>query len=195
VRVRLITEGKVKEHIVDVLEQTTAGDDVYVGMFYLSERDIIEALKEAAQRGAAVKLVLDPNKDAFGREKNGVPNRPVAHELVNSTGGNIQVKWYDTQGEQFHTKMLMVLREEESIVIGGSANFTRRNVDDINLETNLRIDAPHDSAVIQDVNQYFNRIWENEDGQYTLPYEAYAEDSQWKYWLYRFQEWSGLSSF
>jgi hypothetical protein len=27
-------------------------------------------------------MILDPNKDAFGLEKSGIPNRPVAAELV-----------------------------------------------------------------------------------------------------------------
>jgi phosphatidylserine/phosphatidylglycerophosphate/cardiolipin synthase-like enzyme len=37
-------------------------------MFYLSERQI-EALKQAKKRGVDVRMILDPNKDAFGRQK------------------------------------------------------------------------------------------------------------------------------
>ncbi len=51
-------------------------------MFYLSERQIIKALIAAQQRGVQVRVLLDPNKDAFGREKNGIPNRQVAAELT-----------------------------------------------------------------------------------------------------------------
>ena len=50
-------------------------------MFYLSERKIISAIKKAHSRKVKVRLLLDPNKDAFGREKNGIPNRSVAYEL------------------------------------------------------------------------------------------------------------------
>ena len=34
--------------------------------------------------------ILDPNKDAFAREKSGVPNRPVAYELVKKSKGKIK---------------------------------------------------------------------------------------------------------
>ena len=50
-------------------------------MFYLSERQIVKALITAKERGVNVRVLLDPNKDAFGREKNGIPNRQVASEL------------------------------------------------------------------------------------------------------------------
>ena len=61
-------------------------------MFYLSNRDIVKSLLDASQRGVDVKLILDPNKDAFGMEKDGVPNRPVAHELVKKSKGKIQIR-------------------------------------------------------------------------------------------------------
>ena len=34
--------------------------------------------------------ILDPNRDAFGRQKDGVPNRPVANELVTASGEKIR---------------------------------------------------------------------------------------------------------
>ena len=38
-------------------------------MFYLSERKIVKGLIAAHERGVKLRILLDPNKDAFGREK------------------------------------------------------------------------------------------------------------------------------
>lgn len=81
------------------------------------------------------------------------------------------------------------------MIIGGSANFTRRNLDDFNLENNLVITAEKDQPIVKEMNAYFNRLWTNNDGIYTVDYEEYESESSFKMILYRFQEWSGLSSF
>ncbi len=87
-----------------LIRQTKAQEHLDLAMFYLSERQIIKALIAAQQRGVQVRVLLDPNKDAFGREKNGIPNRQVASEL-NAAG--VKVRWCNTQGEQCHNKMMM----------------------------------------------------------------------------------------
>ncbi|MBO8172108.1 MAG: phospholipase [Bacillaceae bacterium] len=194
-KVRLLTEAKIRDYLVESLEQTSAGDEVRIGMFYLSDRQVINQLLEAAERGVRIQLVLDPNKDAFGRQKNGIPNRSVADELYSKSGGEIEIRWYDTRGEQFHTKMALIRQPKQVVIFGGSANLTRRNIGDYNLETDLQIVTSPDSPIAEEVTQYFDRIISNQDGQYTLDLEAYRDDSFWKYWLYRFQEWSGISTF
>src|SRR6185369_17305668 len=82
------------------------GDAIDVAMFYLSERDVVRALISAAKRGVSVRVILDPNKDAFGRTKNGIPNRSVATELAAASDGAIKVRWFRTHGEQFHSKLV-----------------------------------------------------------------------------------------
>ncbi|WP_458415353.1 phospholipase D family protein [Schinkia sp. CFF1] len=195
VKASFITEGKIKKHILRTLNETGKGDEVKLGMFYLSDRDIIKALLAAANRDVSVQLVLDPNKDAFGMEKNGIPNRPVASELMDKSDGKIKIRWYDTHGEQYHTKLLFVKKAEESVIFGGSSNFTKRNIGDFNLEADVKIVADNDHEIVKEIESYFMRIWENEGGVYTADYEKYQDDSSVKYWVYRFQEWSGLSTF
>src|SRR4029079_12553799 len=73
-RVQVLTEYQIGAAIERNLAGTRAGDSIDIAMFYLSERDIIGALLAAAKRGVAVRVILDPNKDAFGREKDGIPN-------------------------------------------------------------------------------------------------------------------------
>ncbi len=193
--VQFVTEGKIMAAFLEDVGTAGQGDRVDLAMFYLSERQVVDALLDAAERGASVRLVLDPNKDAFGRKKGGIPNRPVAHELVSRSDGRIVVRWYDTRGEQFHTKLVMVTRGDSVTVMGGSANLTRRNIDDYNLEADLRFVLPGEARLAVVTADYFERIFGNQTGAYTLPFEAYLPPSWLKRIRYRFEEFTGLCSY
>ena len=189
---QLLTEGKIKRALLRDLDSMTAGESIDLAMFYLSDRQVIKALKDASARGVNLRIILDPNKDAFSREKNGIPNRQVGFEL---TKASVSVRWYDTHGEQFHTKLIILHKKNRTIVYGGSANYTRRNLNDLNLESVIRITSVPTSEFASRVDSYFSRIWENKDGNYTLDFPAYKDTSKFKVLLYRFQEFSGFSSF
>ncbi|MGF7031073.1 HKD family nuclease [Paenibacillus mucilaginosus] len=194
--VRLLTEGKVNAHLLHLLSEAGSGNTVWMGMFYLADPDVLKALREASNRGAEIRLILDPNQNAFGNEKIGLPNRPVAEDLVNGTDGRIKVKWYNTGEEQYHTKMMMVTGANRMSILSGSTNFTTRNLDDLNLETDLLISGPADSEVSRNVEAYFNRLWDNRDGSYTLDYEAYKEKTYpLKKLVYQLQGWLGFTTF
>lgn len=193
--VTVVTEDKIKEEILDSLEHTESGDKVMLGMFYLSHREIIDELLAAAKRGVTVRVILDPNKDAFGFEKSGIPNRQTAAELTEQSDGAIQVRWYLTQGEQYHAKILGVYKENEAILIGGSANYTRRNLDNYNMETDLMVKVKAEDSLAAEFQDYFDRIWFNRGGIYTGDYSEYEDSSLWKVLVYRFQEKTGLSTF
>jgi hypothetical protein len=196
-KITLITEGKIRTNILNEIEKLEEGDNINLAMFYLSDRKIINAIKDASNRGVDIKIILDPNKDAFGYEKNGIPNRQTAYELVEKSDNKIQLKWYNTNGEQFHTKLIHIKKKDgTSIVILGSANYTKRNLANYNLEMNVKVEGNNSSAFIMEVESYFNRIFTNNDGnKYTLNYEKFKDTSNFKYWLYRFQEFTGLSTF
>lgn len=195
VHLRLLTEGKIKARLLQALARCERGASVRMAMFYLSDREVVAALLAAAARGAELRLLLDPNKDAFGRLKNGIPNRPVAWELVEKSRGRIAVRWYGTHGEQFHSKLVLISRAGETVLLGGSANLTRRNLDDLNLEACLEVTAPDDAPVVRKAAGYFERIWHNQEGVYSLDFREFAEKSPGKYALYRYQEWSGMATF
>ncbi|MDN5416269.1 MAG: phospholipase D-like domain-containing protein, partial [Acinetobacter sp.] len=170
-----------------------ANDQIDLAMFYLSERQIVKSLVAAKQRGVKLRILLDPNKDAFGRQKNGIPNRQVASEL-NDAG--IDVRWCNTQGEQCHSKMIVKHNAQSAEMILGSANFTARNLKNYNLETDLRVVGNPQQQVFIDAEQYFNTAWSNLNGrQMSVDYSEYADESKLKYGVYRFMEWSGLSTF
>src|SRR5699024_8469895 len=94
------------------------GDTVWSGMFYIANRSIIDALHDASNRGVSIRLILDPNKAAFGNQKVGLPNLPIAAELIKDKG--ISIRWYKTEDEQYHTKLLYIKKSDKSVVIGGS---------------------------------------------------------------------------
>lgn len=195
VEVQVLTERAIRDSLVTHLDATGPGDRIDVAMFYLSDRVVLDALVRAAQRGVALRLLLDPNRDAFGHEKTGVPNRPVAAELLARGGPSVAVRWYDTHGEQFHTKIILIQQANRATLLAGSANLTRRNLGDLNLETDLRVSGPASTPALAAARAYFERLWTNLGHPFTLDYPAYADPSWTKRWRYRIQEATGLSSF
>ena len=192
-QVQVVTEAAIYHAVLDMIESAKANEQIHLAMFYLSERRIVTALKAAQQRGVKLQILLDPNKDAFGRQKNGIPNRQVASELH---AAGVPVRWCDTHGEQCHSKMIIKSNATQTEMILGSANFTARNLKNYNLETDLLVKGATQAAVFQDAERYFNTAWSNLNGrQMSVDYAQYADESQMKYWIYRFMEWSGLSTF
>jgi phosphatidylserine/phosphatidylglycerophosphate/cardiolipin synthase-like enzyme len=198
VQLQFLTEQAIRDHLLGAIDTTRNGDAISIAMFYLSDRKIMKALLRSADRGAKVRLILDPNRDAFGRQKDGVPNRPVAAELVDESDGKIEVRWYRTHGEQFHTKLALVTHGERLIASLGSANLTRRNIGNYNLEANVALELSADSALGVEMIGYFDRLWNN-DGppgtSFTASFGAWPEESIGRYWRYRLMEVTGLSTF
>jgi phosphatidylserine/phosphatidylglycerophosphate/cardiolipin synthase-like enzyme len=187
---RFLTEGAIRDALSEALAAAGGGDEICLALFYFSDRQVVRAVLQAAARGARVRVLLDRNRDAFGRSKDGVPNQPVAAELMRGGGGRIDVRWVRTGGEQFHTKMALVLHRAEAWMTLGSANFTRRNLDDFNLEANIELRLPARAAPARAAAAYF-------DGQWAVaaPYLESADAGGLKYWRYRLMELGGLSTF
>jgi len=193
-RLRLLTEAAIRDSILTCLGQARPGDHIDLALFYLSHRPVIRALKNAHSRGVRLRLLLDPNKDAFGHTKAGMPNRQVARELHRH---GIPVRWYATRGEQFHSKLLYRHPAESGHVelLLGSANYTRRNLDNLNLESAVQLQGPEDHPAMADASRWFQGCWHNRDGDYTTDYTTWADERAWRYWLYRLMEASGWCAF
>lgn len=191
-KLRVITEGKIYDEISKNIRESKEGDEINLGIFYLSEFRILRELGEAAKRGVNVKIIADLNKDAFGLEKNGSPNRPALSQLKEDYP-DINIRWYQTSGEQFHTKFIYFdFKDKDLLSILGSANYTRRNLDNFNLETNLAVEMKKDSPMAGEMKNYYARIWNNEDGDYTLPIEDFYESRFIMRILWKIQEKTGL---
>ncbi|ANE48947.1 phospholipase [Paenibacillus swuensis] len=193
---RLLTEGKIYKYVLTSIREADRDDSIRMAMFYLADPNVLDALVQAANRGVKVQLILDPNENAFGRDKIGLPNRPVAEELHKKTDGKIDIRWYNTSEEQFHTKMMIVQGPKQTTLHNGSANFTTRNLDDLNLETNVMITASNESPLMNDVTKYFDKLWMNKGAEYTLDRSAYRDDMlPLQRFLYHVQTWLGFTTF
>jgi hypothetical protein len=197
-RAKVLTEGAIRTELLDRLDAAVRGDGIDIAILYISDREVVEALLAASGRGVNVRLILDPNKDAFGSVKMGIPNQPVASELVAASDGAIHVRWYRTHGEQFHTALAMVYGPQRLWMTAGSANLTRRDLADYDLEANIAIEVPRESPLAQQTLNYFETLWSNRASlgiEYTADFGYYADPSQLHYWLYRVMEGTGVSTF
>ena len=191
-RLRVLTEAAIARALIDTTDRAAPGDALDVAVFYLAHRGLIAALKSAHARGVNVRVLLDPNEDAFGRKKNGVPNRQVARELV---AAGIPVRWCDTHGEQCHAKLLLHRGRHDTTLIAGSANFTRRNLDNLNLETSMQLVAGAGYPAIDDALHWFELNWTNEPGRrFSTTYAHYQDDALLRRLWYRIGEAAGFST-
>ncbi len=92
---RILTESRIRDAAQALLDGASPGDRVDIAMFYFSHRGLVQAVLAAHRRGVQVRVLLDPNRDAFGREKDGVPNRQVAGELHRA---GVPLRWPDVSG-------------------------------------------------------------------------------------------------
>ena len=127
-----------------------------------------------------------------------IPNRPVAGELESRSGGAVRVRWYRTHDERFHPSLVMIYGAERLWFTLGSANLTRRSLDDYNLEANAAVEVARSSTLATQLVGYFDTLWGNRAAlgiEYSADYAVYADPSQAHYWLGRFMEASGISTF
>ena len=173
-RLELLTELRIKQKVLALLSLAGIGTRIDLSMFYFSDKDLLKAFILAKRAGCDVRVILDPNKDAFGRIKNGIPNRQTAARLVDA---GIPLRWADTHGEQCHVKMLYVEHPNQtSTLLLGSCNYTRRSMENFNAECNLALSSPMDDAPMVRARMVFDRWWRNSDGRiYTSDYEIYED--------------------
>lgn len=197
-RVQLLTEGAIREGLLARLDATGRGDSIDVAMFHLAERGVVESLLAAARRAVSVRVILDPDAAAPSGTAAGIPNQPVASELVARSGGAIRLRWYRTHGERFHDSLVMIYGPQQLWLTLGSAQLTRRSLADYNLETNVVLEAARSSALAQQALQYFDTLWLNRAAlgiEYSADFAVFADPAQSDYWLGRLMEGAGLSAF
>ncbi len=194
VTTQVVTEKQIERVAIKTLRVLSKGDRMDLAYFFLSDQGVIRELKKAHARGATLRILLDPNKDAFGYTKMGIPNRQVARNL-NQAG--LALRWFNTHGEQGHSKMMHAhFGEGHNLLLLGSCNLTRRNLDNFNLETNVVLRGPADAPVFRDASAYFERSWANRPGEtISAPYEKYAELAYAKHIFSRLLEIFGMGTF
>ncbi|MBQ6446198.1 phospholipase D family protein [Cytobacillus oceanisediminis] len=196
VKIQILTEGKIGKHVLKEIKNTEKSDSIWIGMLYLADRKVMNEIKAAAQREVNIYLVLDPNQNSFGNKKAGLPNIPVVAELRKAQAEKyIHIKWYNTGKEQFHPKIVLIERNSENTIINGSANLTRRNLYDFNLETDIKIMASKNTKVMKDTKAYFQKLWTNDGAEFTKDVDTKSNLPLFRYIIYRLQGFLGFTTY
>jgi hypothetical protein len=195
-RARVVSESMIGESLIALIDATARHDSIDVASLYLSERDVVRALMDAARRGVAVRLLLDPNKDGYGYDRSGLPNRVVASELVAGSDGAVRVRWYRTHGEQFSAGFMLIRGSAHSWLAVGTSDLSRRDLDDFNLAADFIVELQSSAGAAVDALTWFDTLWFNRAAggvEYTSDADVYADASQLHYWQYRLLEAAGVA--
>ncbi len=191
-----VTQKHIEKAVIETINNLREHTDrLDIAMFYLSDKTVIQAIERAVARGVQVRILLDPNATAFGKNKYGIPNRQTVERLLSKNTSNLSIKWCNTHGEQCHGKLLIAAKEGGLTLIVGSANYTRRNLNGYNLESAVKIDSAVPMKPIADASAYFDRLWNNTKGETSVSVEVYRDRASWKSVLAWVMETTGLSTF
>jgi hypothetical protein len=179
--VRFMSEGAIAGALLDAIAAAGRDDRISVAVDNLADRRLIGAALRAAARGARLQILLARNPG---------PNRAVAGELLRDGGGRIEVRWSPIEPKSARPRLLIVQHRDDLWVDWGSANFTRRNLGDLNLEADVELRMPARSAPARAFRGYFAKAWSTAGDA-----ADFAQESAAEYWRYRLTEAAGLSSF
>lgn len=185
VRVRLLTEKKTGDSMLEDLERAPAGTRIALCSLYLADRGFLHALVRAAKRGCEVEAVLDNNTEAFGQPKLGLPNQVTAQKLLRKSGGRIRIRMAKSRREQLHAKMIFFSRPDSFILYAGSANFTSRNLGGFTLENVVRLEGKPSDPFAGQAEIFFRKLW---SGKFSYALTKKPGYYWLKAFLYNFQQ-------
>jgi PLD-like domain len=177
---RFLTEGALQASLRDAIGASGSGDSISIGVREFGDRLLVHALKRAAARGVRLQLVLDPDIPA---------NRAAAAELVRDVAGNLDVRWLDPS-TRAGIRLILIRHRSDVWLDIGSADFVRRDLDDLNLEAGIELHMPAHAAPARAAADYFARLWSG-----AAVYALHADESTDIYWRYRVAEATGLEMF
>lgn len=147
------SRSTIKQAIIDNIRD--AKDSICIQMFTFTDDDLVDELKQAADRGVDVKLLLCENKEIFHLPTFHAPNLPTALQAKDS---GIDVKWYSNpEFPQMHSKHMIF---DNKKVMLGSMNAIHNAYRGIH-EYYTEID---NSELAQTLTDKFGQDW-NEHGQ------------------------------
>ncbi len=193
-RARIASEQGLSDTLLSQIGTAGAHDAIDIAALYLSDRELIHALLEAARRGVSIRLLLDPNKDGYGYERAGLPNRVVASELVSDSDGAVRVRWYRTHGEQFSAGFMLIRAADHTSLFVGTSELSRRDLNDFDLAAGFLVELPPAATAATDAESWFDTLWFNRAAggtEYTSDADVYADASEVRYWQYRLLEATG----
>jgi hypothetical protein len=177
---RFLTEGAIQAALRDAIAIAGSGDSIKIAVQAFGDRQMVDAVVRAAARGARVQLLLDPGSPE---------TQAAAGELLREEPGSIEVRWRarDSRAEAGYA----VIQHRSDVWFDvGSANFTRRGLDDLDLAADIELHMPARAGPARAVADLFAKHWSN-----AAAYASHADESKETYWRYRVAEATGLSVF
>ncbi|HLZ96582.1 MAG TPA: phospholipase D-like domain-containing protein [Steroidobacteraceae bacterium] len=174
---RFLTEGAIQAALRDAAGIAGRGDSIKIAVREFSDRQVVDAVLRAAVRGARVQLLLDPGSFA---------TRAAAGELLREEPGTIEVRWRDRDSRAEAGYALIQHRNDVWFDVG-SADFTRRDLDDLDLAADVELHMPARAGPARAAILRFAKHWSNADA-----YAVHADESRETYWRYRIAEATGL---
>ncbi len=177
---RFFTEGAIQAALLDAIAVAGSGDSIKIAVQAFGARQIVDAVLRAAARGARVQLLLDPGSPE---------TQAAAGELLQEQPGTIEVRWRG-RGSRAEAGYAVIQHRSDVWFDVGSANFTRRGLDDLDLTADIELHMPARAGPARAAADLFAKHWSN-----AAAYAAHADESPETYWRYRVGEATGLTVF
>ena len=84
---------------------------------------------------------------------------------------------------------------EEAIIYTGSANMIKKNIRGYIMDSDFRVIANKNSKLVKDIDTYFDRLWDNKDGIFTLEYDDEPTTKETTDFIYKILDITQLGSF
>ncbi len=159
---RFLTEGAIQAALRDAIAIAGSGDSIKIAVQAFGDRQMVDAVVRAAARGG---------------------------ELLREEPGSIEVRWRARDSRADGGYAVIQHRSDVWFDVG-SANFTRRGLDDLDLAADIELHMPARAGPARAVTDLFARHWSN-----AAAYASHADESKETYWRYRVAEATGLSVF
>jgi HKD family nuclease len=164
--VQVLTERAIEKRCLHLLQKAQSGDIVYLYTLFIHHKRIEQEIIRASERGAKIRIVLDPNAKLFSSDNPiRLPNSYIARTMERYP--NIEIRIYNAADGQFHTKLYTFYIGSDTYVLQGSANLVRMNLSDFNLDSMFFVHAEKPSDFTQSIDEYVSSIWNNTKHQYT----------------------------
>jgi hypothetical protein len=149
---RLLTEGAIQSALRDAVAAARSGDSIEFAVRKIGDRQLVDALSNAAARGARVRLLLDP--------------------------GNIEVRW--RTGDPGTAAGYTVIRHAGDVWVNvGSSDFTRSGLGDLDLAAAVELRMPARSAAAHAATLLFAGHW-SQAAEYAA-YADESGETYWRY--------------
>lgn len=162
---QFLTENKYYQHVIKSLQECVESDEVTFVTDEISNSNLIKVLKEAAQNGVTIQLVLN------GQNK--IRNMVYLQDLILKSDNKIRLKWYEIQDGEFQNHTLVIKGNRVVVAYVSSVSFSRKQFSDSCLSSAIRLESHVDLPLGKNIVAYVQNIWTNQEGHYTVLSDLY----------------------